>query len=147
MTLADDLAALRANGVIVADFHADGKLAHVEMGPVVMPFADEDEPVRETMTLPTGVVGGDGRIRGGPATAPRASANGKPRDLMRDLILADLAAAPAMDENDLPEESTNDEPEPAREHTEGTETRLDLGDGGQPPLSAEEAESRGGQGA
>lgn len=139
MSLAEDLTALRLNGVTVADFHPDGKLAHVEMGPPPVPFVAEEEEQRGVMVLP-----GD---RGGPAEAPiRAPA--KPRDLMRDLILADLAPPPDLTEDDLPGEPDDEDDIPeSTETTYPTEARDDQGDGGVPRPGVEQAASWRGQSA
>jgi hypothetical protein len=132
MSLLDDLAALRAHGVTVADF-VDGKLTHVEMGPAPMPaIPDEDVDQRGVMVLP-------GNPRGGPATAPSAVAM-KPRDLMRDLILADLAAPPELTAEDLPEEPDDGDALPESDETRATETRDDIGDGGLSGSGADETQ-------
>jgi len=99
--LASDLEALRANNVTSATFHPDGRLASVEMTPLVGQVEEQDE--RGTISLPGQVLGG-GHPKGGPATAPAAKP-GKPRDVFRDLLLAQLPPAQPMDETDLPEDS------------------------------------------
>lgn len=140
MSLAEDLAALRLNGVTVADFHADGRLAHVEMGPLVVPFVAEEEEQRGVMVLPGN--------RGGPAEAP-VPAPTKPRDLMRDVILADLAPPPNLTADDLPEEPDEDGDaiHESTETTYPTEARDDQGDGGIPQPGVEQAASWRGQSA
>ena len=98
--LAADLAALRANNVTSATFHPDGKLASVEMTPLVSQLEETDE--RGTINL-SGQVFGGGHPKGGPAIAPRA-VPAKQKDVFRDLLLADSPQAPPMDEGDLPDE-------------------------------------------
>ena len=138
MSLAEDLAALRLNGVTVADF-VDGKLTHVEIGlPAPLQFEQTDEEdKRGVMVLPGN--------RGGPAEVPGRQPE-KPKDLFRDVILADMPSAGELTEDDLPEEPDgDDEPEPAGETTHPVETRDDLGDGGLPGSGVEQAASWRGQ--
>ncbi len=99
-SLATDLAALRANNVTSATFHPDGKLASVEMTPLLGQLEDQPDE-RGTMSLPSQVTGG--HPMGGPATAPTVRPP-KPKDLLRDLILADSPEAPQLEASDLPED-------------------------------------------
>lgn len=120
--LAADLAALRLNGVTSASFHPDGRLATVEMGPPVMPFTgDEPEDTRGVMVLP-------GNPRGGPAEAPVQRA-AKPKDIFRDVLLADMPDAGPLTAEDLPEEPDDgdDEPEPAEAEGEAPDGTSETG--------------------
>jgi hypothetical protein len=132
MSLADDLAALRANGVTDALFFPDGKLRRVIMGPVQsFPWEHDEEERRGVMVLPTEVTGGD-RPRGGPATAPRTSPE-RPKDLMRDLVLADMAPPPELDANDLPEENDGHD-EPSGDPVSEAQAPDSIGEAGLPSL-------------